>query len=84
MAGLVSRGDCSYFRFVALIYKGKRVLMHETNLNDTESTLLPGRMKKTVCVFMLVENGIALWLVSYISVVFLSLGLSTSTFFHRI
>ena len=58
--------------------------MHETNLNDTESTLLPGRMKKTVCVFMLVENGIALWLVSYISVVFLSLGLSTSTFFHRI
>ena len=58
--------------------------MHETNLNDTVSTLLPGRMKKTVCVFMLVENGIALWLVSYISVVFLSLGLSTSTFFHRI
>ena len=55
--------------------------MHETNLNDTELALLPGGMKKSVCVFMLVGNGVALWFV-YISVVFLSLGLLTSPFFH--
>ena len=66
-----------------LIYRGKRVLMHETNLNDTESALLPEGMKKSVCVFMLVENGVAVWL-GYISVVFLSLGLLTSSFFHRV
>ena len=70
-------------RFVALIYKGKRVFIHETNLNDTELSLLPEGMKKSVCVFMLVENSVALWVV-FISVVFLSLGLSTSPFFHRI
>ena len=34
--------------------------MHERNLNDTESE----GMKKSMCVFMLVENGVALWLVS--------------------
>ena len=34
-----------------LDYKGKRVLMHQ---------LLPEGMKKSVCVFMLVENGVAL------------------------
>ena len=49
-----------YSRFFALIYKGKRVFRHETNLNDTESALLPEGMKKSVCVFMLVENGVAL------------------------
>ena len=49
-----------YSRFFALIYKGKRVIRHETNLNDTESALLPEGMKKSVCVFMLVENGVAL------------------------
>ena len=40
-------------------------------------------LKESVCVFMLVENGLALWLV-FISVVFLSLALLTSSFFHRI
>ena len=48
------------FRFVALIYKGKRVFLHETNLNDTESARLPeGMKKKSVCVFMFIENGVA-------------------------
>ena len=45
--------------FFALIYKGKRVFTHETNLNDTESALLPEGVKKSMCVFMFVENGVA-------------------------
>ena len=36
--------------------------MHETNSNDTESALLPEGMEKSVCVFVLVENGVAVWL----------------------
>ena len=67
--------------FVALIYKGKRLLVHETNRNDTQSVLLPEG--KRVCVYVSRE-----WLGSlvsrFISVVFLSLALLTSSFFHRI
>ena len=55
--------------FVALIYKGKRLLVHETNRNDIQSALLPEGMKKA-CVFMLVENGLALWLVGLFQLFF--------------
>ena len=45
-----------YSRFVALVYKGKRVYIYGTNLNDIESALLPEEMKKKACVCVYVSR----------------------------
>ena len=57
--------------------------MHETNSNDTESALLPEGMEKSVCVFVLVENGVAVWLyfgcvARSVDIVFFSIVLNTA------
>ena len=52
------------------ICKGKRVkkntFSYPSNLNDTQSALFVSRNEeKSVCVFILIENGVALWFSGY-------------------
>ena len=52
------------------ICKGKRVkkntFSYPSNLNDTQSALFVSRNEeKSVCVFILKENGVALWFSGY-------------------
>ena len=43
-----------------IIYK--KAFLYLANLNDTESALLSHEMRESVWVFILIENGVALWL----------------------
>ena len=52
---------------VALIYKGEKVFIRKTNLDDTELSLLPEGMKESVCVIMFNSRE---WRSSLLSVYF--------------